>query len=185
MVDDCPTDNLYTTAVANQDYYINTAALVFSIPDFTSDLTSAICGAFVYTATKSDNSPMDTFFTFNPTPGSLSITASTSDFTKLGTYIIKITGYQGIFTANTISISITVNLVTNCDTAVLTVTAVPPKTYQLYDPTSTVNIPGFVSSESNAICGSFVYTIQNTADSTAIDSAVFIFTPGSPSTLQI
>lgn len=64
VVDDCPTATLTASSVLDQSYYVNTSPMAVSIGDFSSSVSSSICGAFTYSATKSDDSALDSFFTF-------------------------------------------------------------------------------------------------------------------------
>lgn len=90
IVDNCPTATLSTTAIAPITYNVYAPANVVTIAPFTSSMADAICGSFSYVVQNTDTTLIDTsVFTYS----SLSLTISTSDYTKTGSYSIDIIGF--------------------------------------------------------------------------------------------
>lgn len=84
----------------------------------------AVCGSFTYTAINSDLSPIDnTVLVF--TSSIPKIDVYSTDYTKAGVYSIVISGYQGPYTSNVASITISLTIVDPCLTAIYSTTAVP------------------------------------------------------------
>lgn len=80
-----------TTALGLQSYTIFDAAKTVSVPAFSP--AKSVCGTFTYSATYADSTPLDSsVFTFT-SAAAPSLQIQSSDYTKAGSYSIKVSGY--------------------------------------------------------------------------------------------
>lgn len=98
----CPDTTITPVTVPNQIYYITFTALTFSFIDWTSSVSG--CTPFTYTATYNDGSALVGKITFNA--GTKTFTVTSSTYTDVGTYYIRIIGSlaSGVFAPTTFSI---------------------------------------------------------------------------------
>ena len=122
MVDPCLSAIYSTTALSDHTQNVLEPSTTISIPNFTSDSPDSFCGAFVYTATYTDTTALDTTVFTATTSPSLTLSVYTANPAKVNTYSITFSGYQGIHVSMKVSVTFNVQIVDNCPTTVFTIT---------------------------------------------------------------
>lgn len=83
---------------------------------------------------------------------------SSSDYTKAGVYSLVVSGYQGPYTSNVVSITISLTVIDPCLTATYSTTNVANQLYKVKYPNLAITIPAFTSDWLDSKCGAFTYT---------------------------
>ena len=109
------------SSLEDQTYSITVAAATYTVPAFTSSVSSTICGNWVYTITQSDGSTaLDSSVFTSVTPATPRVTVYTTDEAKVATYAVLVKGYQGTYTGHTTTM--TFNVIVNIDCSLNTIT---------------------------------------------------------------
>jgi hypothetical protein len=91
-------------------YYVSDPAPFILISPFTSTGSTSICGGFEYTATQNNGSldvALDnSIFTFGNLTTPLVFESYTDDVNQVGSYVITITGKQGIYLSSSVNFTV-------------------------------------------------------------------------------
>jgi hypothetical protein len=131
--------------------------------------SGSACTTITYTLSNSAGS-IDSIFTFNAATPSISV--STIDTTKIGTYTFTLTGTLDSATSTTSTI--TVNVVSHCYGQTVSASTIAGQSYNVGGTSITLPITGFTPS-SGGTCSAITYSLTN-SDASSYDSTVFTFT---------
>lgn len=123
LIDPCPTATYVLPVVAaSYTYNLRAAALVVNLDNFVSSQLDTLCGTMVYKMKKNDGvTAIDsTVFTFSSWTTPKTLTISSSDNTKDGSYVLQYRAYQGTYTVNTQLVLLNIQIIDLCDNAGIT-----------------------------------------------------------------
>jgi hypothetical protein len=133
-------------------YFTKDSAVSITSLEFTENLGT--CGVFTYSITNSDLTAVDTTV-FSLNTSTADIVLSTIDPTKVGSYLLILTGTLGSWGSATTTISVTINLC--CYDNTITPDAIGHQIFSLYGSATVFSFNEWTSSSS--VCGTFTYTV--------------------------